>query len=252
MILDDDEEDYEEGLQEVYPIEYRQLKKLDLSSHGWWIPGKAPMLEELRISAYTIWENVAVLDTIPSTLRKLELGLDENLDLGHIGSVEHYLHGLAQQSQFNQLLIHFYNLSDIQSILNAIHRLDQLQHLMISFKTKWDYSQMERFIAGLGQGCPKLICLEIQCLNAPSIYFLNALKQLEYLKRFGFSINGMGGNDGFWRAIQSISQLMCIRIYPASAANMDDIRRLQEQRPDLKIILDRRFTRFEDPLQTIQ
>ncbi|KAJ8658040.1 hypothetical protein O0I10_006311 [Lichtheimia ornata] len=247
MYLDDEtEEEDEDILDDVSPIEYTRLRLLDLSCFGWWIPRKAPMLEELKITAFTIEENSAVLDTIPPKLKKLELNLDD--DFGYTAPLERYLHGLAQHSQFKELVIRFYKLKNIDNILNAIHRLDHLQRLMVSFSTKCDYYQMQKFIDGLVKGCPRLACLEIQCINAPSTYSLNALKQLEHLERFAFSIKGMGDNDGFWNMIQGMSQLKCIRIYPASAAKMDAVRRLQEQRLDMKIVLDRWFTRFEDTL----
>lgn len=252
MFFDDkDEEEDEDVLEDIHPIEYRRLKRLDLNHYGWWFTRHAPMLEELKMTADTITENVAVLDTIPPKLRKLELELDQDINRHYQAHLERYLHGISQQSQLKELIIDFWTMKDIGNIPKAIHHLDQLERLTVIFATKWDYRQMERFIGGIVNGCQKLACLEISCFNPPSTYCLEALKQLDHLEQFAFSINGMGRNDSFWRTIESISQLKRIRIHPASAARMDDIRCLQKQRPDLNIIVDRSFTRFGDHLQTI-
>lgn len=245
----ENEED-EHGLQEVYHIEYRRLKQLEVCILGWWILRNAPMLEKLKISASTIRKHMAVLDTIPPMLKKLELNVNDHLDLRCKAHLARYIERFAQHSQLKELAIGFYSLQNIANILRAIHRLNQLQRLTIIFSTKWHYDQMESFMDGLVKGCQKLACLEINCHNAPSTHAMNSLKKLEHLERLAFSIQDVHNDVGFWRAIQSIPQLKCIRVYPASAAKMDDIRHLQEQRLDLKIILDRRFRRFDDPLQT--
>lgn len=190
---------------------------------------------------------MAVLETIPSKLKKLKVVLDDHFDLRCKVHLARYLERFEQHVQLKELVVHFSSLKNVAIILDAIHQLGQLERLMISFTTQWDYDEMERFIDGLVKGCPELACLEVKSLNAPLTYSMNALKQLGHLRRFAFSIRGMHNDDGFWYAIQGISQRNCIRIYPTYAADMDAIRRLQEQRRSLNIILDHKFTRFQDP-----
>ncbi|KAJ8657571.1 hypothetical protein O0I10_006635 [Lichtheimia ornata] len=191
------EQENDDHLQDIYTIEYRWLKKLDLSVLGGWIPRNAPILEELKMTANTIREHMAVLDTIPPKLKTLELHLDDHFGPRHTASLERYLQRFPRHCQLKELVIHFASLINITSVLNAIHGLDQLQRLMISFTAQWDHHQMQRFIDGLVKGCPKLACLEIKCFNAPSTHSMNALKQLKYLERLAFSIKGMDGDDGF-------------------------------------------------------
>ncbi|CDH57633.1 predicted protein [Lichtheimia corymbifera JMRC:FSU:9682] len=108
----------------------------------------------------------------------------------------------------------------------------------------WDSYEMEAFFEKLAKGCSRLACLEINHTQRPSIGSIHALKQLESLKRFNFSIQNTSDNDDFWEAIQDLSQLECIRIYPAREVNMSKIRYLKSQRPDLEVIVDAMFSRF--------
>lgn len=235
---DDEEKDA------IYAIEYIRLKQLYLIGSGWWIPRKAPMLEELKMTADAISGNMAVLDTIPPNLKKLELALDEELDVHNKAGIERYLQRFARHTQLKELIMHICDLHHFENVLIATHHLWQLQRLMITSTHKWDYDSMQRFIDGLVKGCPNLACLELKCTSAPSTYFMKALKQLPRLEQVAFSIESIGGDDDFWNAVQGTPQLKGIRIYPANAANMDAIRGLQQQRLDLKIILDQTFTRF--------
>lgn len=126
-------------------------------------------------------------------------------------------------------------------MLNAIHHLRQLQRLIFTFDDEWDPTQMQRFLEGLGNGCPRLMYLEIGCTNAPSSKAMDDLKRLEHLEELLFSIVDTAGDDGFWHAIENLSQLKSIRVYCGDVINMDDLRHLKQQRPDLKIIADTTF-----------
>lgn len=118
---------------------------------------------------------------------------------------------------------------------------------MLYFTTyfDWDPYDMESFYNGLAKGCPRLACLEIDHPNALSIDSINALKQLEGFKQFNFSVeNSTDDADEFWEAIQDLSLLECIRIYPENKMDIDKIRYLKTQRPDMEVIVDAMFTRF--------
>lgn len=60
----------------IYDIHYPQLKRLTLGISGWWIPRKAPMLQELKIEWFTVYYSPAVLDTIPPNLKRLTFDLN--------------------------------------------------------------------------------------------------------------------------------------------------------------------------------
>lgn len=109
-----------EDHKEIYTIKYGRLKQLSLSKSGWWIPRNAPMLEELHITAYIIKKNVAVLDTIPPNLKKLELDLDLDFDLRYKAPLERYIKRFALRSHLKELVIHFSSSDNIDTILNAI------------------------------------------------------------------------------------------------------------------------------------
>ncbi|KAJ8657988.1 hypothetical protein O0I10_006259 [Lichtheimia ornata] len=239
--------DFEDDNKDVYDLEYPRLKKLCLFNSGWWIPRNAPILEELTMTSRAIKGNPAVLDTIPPTLKRLELKLGRaayHLN-DETSAVSAYLHRLANHSQLKEVVVHFHDALIISNVLDAIQHLGRIQNLTLIFTRMWgpcvwESYEMDRFVDGLAKGCPRLSSLEINCKNAPSTYTVNALKRLEHLEQLVISIEEMGGDDGFWHALETFKQLKCIRIYSAKAANMDAIRHLQGQRPDLKIIFDKR------------
>lgn len=103
---------------------------------------------------------------------------------------------------------------------------------------------MDGFIEGLVKECPHLVCLEVGCANALPTSFVDALKHLEHLKRLAIPIKSVADDGSLWKAIESVTQLEEIRIYPRTAANLDDVRHLKKQRPDLHITLDEGFRRF--------
>lgn len=236
--------------EEIHDMKYVRLKKLCLGKSGWWIPRKAPMLEELTIASRTIRANPEVFDTIPPKLRRLELKVDHAPRLPDIkAAVSGYLHRFAQHSQLKELVIHFQSMTDMSNVLEAIHHLGQLESLKMRFARKWDACDwsdygMETFTDGLVKGCPRLYTLEINCMGAPSIHSINALKRLEHLEEFAFAITSMAGYDNFWYALQTFKQLKRIRIFQAQVFNMEDIRHLQGQRPDLKIVVDMLFENY--------
>ncbi|CDH57652.1 predicted protein [Lichtheimia corymbifera JMRC:FSU:9682] len=197
------------------------------------------------ISATAINDHPDVLHTIPSTLKKLELKLD---DLRDKTAIERYLQRVPHQCQLHELSIEVSNFDSSRQVLMAIPRITTLQHLIIGFRGKWKSDRMERFFDGLADVCPNLLCLEIDAFIAPSAYSINDLKRLERLQRFTFPVNHTGGYDSFWYAIQTFPQLSCIRLYPESDVNMSDIRRLKEHRRGMNIMVDHQF--HLSPFQT--
>lgn len=228
---------------DVYSLQYPQLKKLVLNRCGWWIPPNAPILEELEITSDSINTNANALDTISPHTQILKLRLHEATLLSGTPSVEHYLNRLGKEAQLKELVIHF-NIIDIMDgigrVLDAICGLNKLTRLEVGFANTWDAYQMERFIDELVKGCPHLSRLEIKCDNAPSTHSVNTLKRLKSLKQMAFSIKGSNDDRKFWTAMQTFSQLKCITIYPADAINENEITRLKEQRPDIEIIVKAR------------
>ncbi|KAJ8657981.1 hypothetical protein O0I10_006252 [Lichtheimia ornata] len=233
-------------VEHTHDIQYPRLKKLSLVQSGWWVPGNAPRLEELTISWIMINKCPQVLHIIQPNVKKLVLDLDREKGLEDPSILVNYLSRMNQQSAFCELDIRCIDVDNIESVLDAIPSLDHLQRLMLYFTTyfDWDQYDMEWFFDGLAEGCPRLACLEIQYSNAPSIDSIKALKQLEGFKQFNFSVENASDDDDFWKAIEELSQLECIRIYPGNEVNIDMIRYLKTQRPDLEVIVDARFTRF--------
>ncbi|CDH59322.1 predicted protein [Lichtheimia corymbifera JMRC:FSU:9682] len=212
---------------------------------GWQMPHYAPQLEVLKMTADAIKVTPQILEFMPPNLKTLELDFDLSSPLDDKAPIGQYLHRFAQHSHLKELVVRFRSSDTIDIVLNAIHHLGLLQHLMISFPKKWDFKQMQSFLQQLPNGCPRLTCLELDCDNPPSSCSLNALKRLEHLKQFAFSIEDVDGDDIFWLAIQTFTQLEWIRIHPKRAINLSAIRHLQEKRPDLTITLDKLFYRFE-------
>ncbi|KAJ8657565.1 hypothetical protein O0I10_006629 [Lichtheimia ornata] len=230
--------------EEIYNIEYDRLKKLCLIRSGWWIPRNAPMLEELEISSRTIRGNASVLDTIPPKLKRLALKLHYTRRIRQItAAVSRYLHRFSYHSHLRELVVHCHNWESMYNVIDAIHHLGQLESLEVNCTRKQrsfesHYYPIVRLAHGLPKGCPRLSRLEIIGMMAPpSTGAINALKELEHLEEFAFSIIDTYCKDDFWQALQTLEQLKRLRIYHAKAGNMDGIRRLQGQRPHLKIVV---------------
>lgn len=228
----------------IQHLQYPRLKKLGLSWSGWEIPRNAPMLEELMLTSRIISTRPDVLDMIPPHLKKLELKLQGAPYIVDKSSIVRYIGRISLQSQLKELVVRFNSQDNATSVMDAIYRLDQLECLKISFSHVWDPYRMERFFDGLVRACPRLSRLELKCDNAPSIYSMNTLKRLAHLNIFAFSVHGSDGLDGFWDAIRRFSQLKCIRIYPDYAIHNSNIRYLKQERPDMKIIIDRDHRHF--------
>lgn len=238
------EHEVEDGSEQLSDIEYPELKQLCLFHSGWWIPRNAPILEELDITCYVLLGDLEILDTVPPNVKKLHLDLDSGFDDRDSAEMEQDFQRLARHTQLKELGFVFCRMDNIESILHVTHQLWQLERLAPNFTDTWDYDRQKRFIDGLAKGCPNLAYLDIKYRNAPSTYFMKALKQLQHLEELAFSAKDPDDDDTFWLAVQDISQLKCIRIYLPNAANMDAIRRLQGQRCDLKIKFDRTYPRF--------
>ncbi|KAJ8657994.1 hypothetical protein O0I10_006265 [Lichtheimia ornata] len=230
--------------EEIYNIEYGRLKKLHLSKSGWWIPHNAPMLEELKITWSSLTSESTMPDTtpLPPMLKKMELSLYPVFGDVDKAALEQYIQRFAHHSQLKELIVAFDYSNDVANVLHAILHLGQLERLRIECKGDWDSTQMERFFDGLSKGCPNLSSLGISSWKAPSTYAMNALKRLVHLEEFGFSIKNMDDDDGFWHGIQTFPQLKCIHVYAGNTKNMSRLRRLREQRPDLKIVVTKRVT----------
>ncbi|KAJ8658000.1 hypothetical protein O0I10_006271 [Lichtheimia ornata] len=232
--------------EEIYNIEYVRLKKLHLQSSGWWIPHNAPMLEELEISCFVLAAEFTVRDTtpLPPNLKKLKLDLSNSLRPIDKTPFARYLHRYAQHLCLKELAVSLNPEEHIDNMLEAILHLGQLERLSIFVSGHWDSIQMQELFEELPKGCPNLSSLMISCENAPTIYAMSALKRLEHLEEFRFHIWNMDGNDGFWHAIASFSQLKCIHVYPANTKNIHHLRHLHAQRPDLKIVANKRLAHF--------
>lgn len=225
---------------DLQDIKYPRLTTLILFTSGWWIPRNAPLLEQLQIEPSIIKYNPEVIRTIPPNLKRLSFEFPRNIG----SSIKQSPCRLGQLPQLRQLDMNLSLPQDISHIFDGSFCLDQLQRLKLWFRDDLDSYQMEGFIEGLVKGCPHLLCLEVECGNAPPTSFVNALNPLEHLKQLAISIKAVDDDGSFWKAIQSFTHLQSIRVYPCMAANMDDIRHLKKQRPDLHITLDPYFTRF--------
>ncbi|CDS06442.1 hypothetical protein LRAMOSA08970 [Lichtheimia ramosa] len=240
--------------EDIYSIQFPQLKKLCLIDSGWWILRNAPMLEELDITSKTISTNPAIFNTTPTNLRKLRILLSNGRYLSRNIAVARYIYSFSQQSQLQHIDISIDSHDNTQDVLDAICHLHQLRRLSINLLEDrhsyarepmvWNSHAMEQFLDTLSQSSSQLSCLEIRYKNAPSSYSINALKRLEYLKQFAFSIDGIDDDYSFWNAIQTMPQLETISIYPTSAVKKDDINFLIHHRPSMKIIISGYFTPF--------
>lgn len=226
---------------DIYSIQYPQLKKLVIRCSGWWLPRNAPLLEELDITTRAVNVTDEELSTIPPNLQKLSLRFDTS-PLPDKTPIIQYLNRTAEHSHFYHLVVHFQIKDTFGEIHDAISRLNQLERLTIIYTYDWNYMEMERFFGKLVKGCPRLTRLELS--GTPTTYSINALKQLEHLKELSFSIHWHDGDPRFWDAVQALSQVKCVRIYPSISVQMRRITHLRAQRPDMKVIVDDAFRHF--------
>lgn len=232
------ERDYDD----LADIQYPHLKTLALLTYGPPLIQNAPMLEELTLSATAIDDNFAVLETIPPTLKKLKLILVEIPDEFDTRALKRCLYRVSQHCQLQDLAIRFGNSYGDPDVLAAIYHFKTLQRLMLSFCWRSEPHQMEGFLDGLVNGCPRLSCLKLNSINAPSTHAINTLKGLLQLEELALSIMDMDLDDAFWDSLRTFPQLRCIRVYDKDPVNMIPIRRLAEDRPEMNIIIDDFFS----------
>ncbi|KAJ8652799.1 hypothetical protein O0I10_011538 [Lichtheimia ornata] len=223
-------------------LEFPHLKVLRIDFPGWEIPRNAPMLEELKLTSRIIRTHPAVLDIIPPRLTTLDLLLDDDVEdeppLDETAIV-HYLDRIARQHQLTELAILFDNeQQNIDDMLDAIYHHQHLERLKIGFTEDLGSYEMELFLDGLVEACPRLSSLELKCARAPSITAINTLKQLEHLTQFGFPIHGTDDVDRFWNTIRTFTQLKYITIYPACEVKDQHVKYLKHHRPDIKINIE--------------
>ncbi|KAI7874053.1 hypothetical protein K492DRAFT_211800 [Lichtheimia hyalospora FSU 10163] len=234
---------FESSTHDMDAIQFPRLKKLVLSRCGWWILRNASTLEELQISSRAIENHPSVLNTVPQGLQTLKLRLFPTGDFHDVGLIEKYIRSVAQKSRLKQLVIHAHSLEELDMVYYAIGYLNHLECLMISYQDR-NTNQLEQFIDRLADGCPKLKCLKMRYKDAPSVYAILALKRLYDLQHLACPVQGMEHNTPFWDAIQSLSQLKCIELYPATSVNNDSLVYLRDKRPDLKIIVHSGYIQF--------
>ncbi|KAJ8658064.1 hypothetical protein O0I10_006336 [Lichtheimia ornata] len=195
-----------------------------------------PMLEELKLTSRMISMHPRVLDTIPQSLKSLDLDLHTRQQ-GHDDSpILCYLNTIALQCQLKELVLQFNSHANVARILDAVYRHNHLECLKISFTDEWKSYPMDSFLDGLIKACPRVSHLELKCTNAPSTYAISTLKRLPQLNKVSFSVNGPVIKDSFWDAIQTFSQLKCITIFKSPVAQHERIDHLKKQRPDMEII----------------
>ncbi|KAJ8657961.1 hypothetical protein O0I10_006232 [Lichtheimia ornata] len=228
---------------DIYDLHYPRLKKLILDKSGWWIPRNAPLLEELILSSQTTSQQPSALDTIPPKLKRLVLDLKKGSNAVNVQAIKRYLLRFNQHSHLQELIIRTHTMEDIGNMVDATYCLNQLQRLAIHVTRRSDSNRRERVIDQLVRGCPNLTCFEINGEYGLSTHSINALQQLGNLKKCSFSID-RSNEDGIWQALETFTQLQCIRIYPVIPSNLASIRSLKEKRPDMTIFLDQTFTRF--------
>ncbi|KAJ8658037.1 hypothetical protein O0I10_006308 [Lichtheimia ornata] len=235
-------------------IQFPRLKVLRIGFPGWQIPRNAPMLEEFRLSSRTIRTHPAVLDMIPPRLTKLELALHYHasmVDPVDPPVIVRYLNSIAQQRRLKELVIHFNNgQQNIIDMLDAIYNHHHLECLKIGFTVDLGTYEMERFLDGLVKSCPRLARLELECVRAPSIHAINALKKLEHLTHLRLPFFGMDNADKFWYAIQTLTPLKYISIDHAANVKKQHVKHLKQHRPDIKINLEM-FTVLLSPFKDI-
>lgn len=189
------------------------------------------------ISPITVNANPSVLDVAPANLKALHLQAVDTDDGDFKALIERYLLRFIRHPNLKDLAVEFYTTDNADNVLNAILHLQHLQHLKISAMYDWDPNQMQRFLHRLVKRCPHLTGLEISCRNAPSTDSIHALKQLNDLEKLAFSGFNTEGDHAFWDTVQSLPHIKWLRFCWREPNNMDDIGRLQAQRPDLKITI---------------
>ncbi|CDH57673.1 predicted protein [Lichtheimia corymbifera JMRC:FSU:9682] len=233
----------------IYAIQYPRLKKLLLYQSGWWIQRNAPLLETLELHTEIIIIYPQVLDTIPPALKKLVMNL-QDYTLPDASVIVRYFHRLSEHSNFKDLDIYFGDpYRDIDDIVDAFCCCQKLERLNIYFDVdkldaEWHGVEMEPHLLKVVKGCPRLTRLEVYCHQALSTKTLNAFQQLEHLEQLQFSIVGFSEYEGFWKAVESITQLKEIRLYPYHPMAALGIRNLKQHSPHMRITAGAFFVPF--------
>ncbi|KAJ8657581.1 hypothetical protein O0I10_006645 [Lichtheimia ornata] len=219
----------------MYDIKYPRLKTLSLMNIGWWIPGNAPMLQNLHITQEAFITSPAVLATIPPKVKELTL---TDLDGAHVGNkspIVNYLHRYIDHSPLRVLVIHNANMNTMGNILDVIGRLRQLRSLFFIYE-EWDPKQMESFFRKLNHGCPHLAHIHLNCIKAPSEASMLALKPLANLKEFTIHMRSSDGDFTFLEALYSLPQLQGVHVHPLEGINKHELHRLRQLNPNVELL----------------
>lgn len=228
------ESDYNKP-EDLWGMQYPRLRRLILDTSGWWIPRNAPLLEELSLPIDDSNPADKVFETIPPKLKKLEMFLYRT-SAGDHPAVARSFHCLAQQTQLTHLDIFFGSRKrNYDSIIDAICQLHQLQHLNINFDLDWKPKDQEGCFVKIAKQCSNLKYLVIQSCTAPSAHTLHALNQLEHLEQLSFSMAGADKQEGFWKAVGSLTRSLWIKLFHKSPVHDLEIKALTQCRPDMRI-----------------
>lgn len=229
--------DRSRGSETIEHLQYPRLKKLGVSSSGWQITRNAPLLEELKLSYTVISEHPPVLDMIPPHLKKLELDLRRAPQGFDMSLIQRYFNRIAQTVQLKELVMLFNYAHPIKNKLGVVYRLAHLECLMIRHFMNWEEDEINNFLDGLVQACPRLTRLELQLMSPPATSSVNILKRLEHFQQFEFRVKKDSQDDAFWHAICTFPQLKRITLYPDYDVVDRHIKHVRRQRPDLNIII---------------
>ncbi|KAJ8652398.1 hypothetical protein O0I10_011978 [Lichtheimia ornata] len=245
---------------EIFSLEYPCLKALNLQINnlnnvcfGWWIIEKAPLLEELKITADVIRLNPVLLNfTPPPTLRKLVMHLYGVTRPDDVTVIERFLGCFNQQKEgcsIKHLALRFDNRGgdDVTPdiLLPSISQLDQLQHLGILYSpiepTLWMFDD---FILKLVKACPNLLSLETDNDISSRAYVIKDLKRFQHLRHITFRMDATGSesskgewdDSNQWYAFGTFSQLRSIRVWSYGEVNHVFIRYLKAHRPDINVV----------------
>lgn len=178
----------------------------------------------------------AVIVMNAPNLKKLALDLKHGLNTVNKTTIEHYLDRFAQQHPLKELVINFHSKDNVDNLLEAIHRHNQLESLKVTFTGAWCSSYpMDQFFGRLISGCPGLVSLEVISKTSPTHNSMALLQRLQHLKYLAFSLHGTGGRGGFWSVIPTFHQLKNLKIYVPRVVRSIDF--FKQQRPDMQIMI---------------
>ncbi|KAI7874675.1 hypothetical protein K492DRAFT_240717 [Lichtheimia hyalospora FSU 10163] len=234
----EEEDDSDEKCSEL--VQFAQhTKALSIEYYEEWMSGlwrnsNFCSLKEISI-ALTPYVNVTTL-----LIREAYAGItyDQVVAIGRSFPSLKDLELTLRNVQLNELVLIIGPLKNNERMLNNISNLHHLRRLVIS-SGDFDIYQLKGFPESLAQGCPELDSLRFNCEFSPSSDFIDALKPLEHLKEFAFSIEG--ASQDIWGSIQTLSQLQRIEIYPASAFKVSDLISFNQHRPDIQVIVHNRL-----------